>query len=55
MRERGYAENSRCMDPLVIHHEDHEEDEARAGLFRHAFSVIFVPFVVVNVLLDLYA
>lgn len=49
MRERGYAENSRCMGPLVIHHEDYQEDEARAGLFRHAFSVIFVPIVVVDV------
>lgn len=49
MRERGYAENSRCMDPLVIHHEDHQEDEAGAGLFRDAFSVIFVPIVVVDV------
>lgn len=37
-----------------MHHEDHEECEGRAAKFSHVF-LIFVPFVVVKVLGDLYA
>lgn len=37
-----------------MHHEDHEECEGRAAKFRHVF-LIFVPFVVVKVIGDLYA
>ena len=55
MRKRGNAARSSCMEPLVDHHEGHEEYEARAGKFRQAFSVIFVAFGVVKVLLNLYA
>jgi len=38
-----------------MHHEDHEEYEGRAAKFNHLFFALFVPFVVVEVLLDLYA
>lgn len=38
-----------------MHHEDHEECEGRAAKFSHVLFLIFVPFVVVKVLGDLYA
>jgi hypothetical protein len=38
-----------------MHHADHEEYEGRAAKFNHLFFALFVPFVVVEVLLDLYA
>jgi len=40
---------------LLSHHEAREDHEGQAGKSIHAFFVIFVPFVVVGVLLGLYA
>ena len=43
------------MDTHVIHHEVHEEWEYRAEKFRHLFFAVFVAFVVIGALLQLYA